>query len=220
MSNPTIEDKPFIERSNSLNVRHICYSLLSKVIFDGEPIVPAIISEKQDTEFFGNVFEVERLGGEDLYDYIKNKDHLKSEKLLVLLHVVRQLKAIDEAGYIIFDRHGSNIRVLSSNPQHISVRHVDIEDMYDKQADCTYSLRGSSMSDETADLFKSKGISLWVLAVDKLAVEGELIGEIHDDQAITDIFSLCRWETGERGHSLEELEKACIHAIKISEVTT
>lgn len=209
------KDKPFTERYCDRNIRYICYSLLSKVRFKNEPVVPKILAEREEDKLRVKRFEVERLAGEDLVDYVVDKDQPKDNKLRVILHVVRQLKAIDEAGYVIFDRHGSNIRVVSNDPAHISTRQMDIEDMYDKLGDCVYSLNNASADDDLIDLFKVKGVSPWAVAVDKLTKEGELIGETHGDQRIVGIFSLCEWVPGEKGHDLSDLEKACLRALKL-----
>lgn len=211
MSN-TAETDNFIEKSYDKNIRHICYSLLSKVTFEDEPVVPKILSEKR-SDLIGDFFEVENLEGVDFIDYVLDKTKPKELKLKILLHIVKQLKAIDDAGFVIFDRHGRNIRLLSESSDHIATRQIDIEDMYDKKADCVYSLMNASMSDDLIDIFKEKDIPLWVQSVDKLAIIGEAIGETHNSQTIVDIFSLCRWERGERGHDLNELERACLQAI-------
>lgn len=196
------------EPSSDCNVRYIGYNLLKDVTHNGEPVVPAILGEKT-TKLWGRHFEVEHLPGMDFTDYLSDPDVSIVEKLLVLLHIIEQLQAIDKKGFVIFDRHGNNIRVLSASPDHISTRQMDIEQLYDKDANCVYAQPEREPLEELLDNLQARGSSVWTPSVQKLASEGKFIGKVHNDQEIRDTFSGVTW-----GSSLEDIKRVCIKILK------
>jgi len=157
--------KAHTERSTPKNVRYINYKLLSGVEFSGEPVVPKILREGQDE--LGGFFKVEELQGEDLADLLRDQSLGAKVKMEVVLHVVKQLQSIDQAGFVLFDRNADNIRIISMNKR-ISTRQMDIEDMYDKDTDAVYSLSQSKYEDMIQRL-KKMGIDIWLPSVNRFA---------------------------------------------------
>lgn len=154
------------ERSTPKNVRYINYNLLREVEFQGEPVVPKILGEEKDE--FGPFFKVEKLDGLDLGDFLHLPDVNIKTKLKVLKHVISQLQAIDESGFVLFDRNGGNIRVLQWEGN-ISTRQIDVENIYDKSADAVYSFDGQKSYEDMIDAFLKKDIDIWAPAVNKIA---------------------------------------------------
>lgn len=154
------------ERSAPKNVRYINYNLLREVVSNGEPVVPKILGEEKDE--FGPYFKVEKLGGLDLADFLHLPEVDIKTKFKVLKHVISQLQAIDESGFVIFDRNGGNIRVLQWEGN-ISTRQIDIEDIYDKSADAVYSSGTQKGSEDMINALSKKDIDIWAPAVNKIA---------------------------------------------------
>ncbi|OGM77755.1 hypothetical protein A2188_02785 [Candidatus Woesebacteria bacterium RIFOXYA1_FULL_43_9] len=154
------------ERSTPKNVRYINYNLLRAVEFQGEPVVPKILGEEKDE--IGSFFKVEKLNGLDLGDFLHLPDVDIKTKLKVIKHVISQLQAIDESGFVLFDRNGGNVRVLEWK-ENISTRQIDIEDIYDKSADAVYSLDGQKGYEDMIDALSEKDIDIWAPAVNKIA---------------------------------------------------
>lgn len=147
------------------SVRYLGYSLLGNVSCCGEPVVPRILGEEANE--LGSFFKVEELSGVDLSDFL----HLPidvNDKLRVIQHIVHQLEAIDQAGFVIFDRHGGNIRVVNWNGK-ASTRQVDVEDMYDKNKDQVLSSDSAANYRDMINQLKMKGIDLWTPTVNILA---------------------------------------------------
>ena len=212
-----IEDDERLERIDFRKIRYICYDLLKDVRFSGEPVVPKITSTEKTVKFKGLVFGVEKLEGMNLSDYLLDGNIPLKDKLEVLLHVTRQLRQIDKAGYVLFDRHGGNIRILRWGESGVSTRQVDIEDMYDKRANRVYSSSGS-LDIELIEIFKSKGLDLWVNAVSSISLQG--IGVIERSgygYCVLDLLSKHVWDKtrAPKGSNLVDLEKAIGNAIDI-----
>ncbi|QQG41555.1 MAG: hypothetical protein HYV90_05375 [Candidatus Woesebacteria bacterium] len=152
------------------NIRFLGYHFLRNVSFNGEPVVPVIISEADEV---GNRhFNVERLGGMDLDDLMDVSDSAISlkDKLEVVRHVVLQLKAIDDAGFWIHDRAGRNVKVLSWGLNGISTRQVDLEDFYDKKTNSLYSDHRSDYLEQFVDRQYILGQTPWAYCVGQLAL--------------------------------------------------
>lgn len=204
-----------LERTGLSNIRYACYNLLKNIRFSGEPVVPRIISERKEDELLGPVFGVEKLEGVDLADFLLDEGIQLKRKLEVLRHVIRQLEQIDEAGYVLFDRHGGNIRVLKWGENEISVRQIDIEDMYDKRADKVYSSDIPSRS-SLIETFKKAGINLWVNAVGNISLQGMGAAERSGYSRVSNLLSRHVWDRTEspRGSNLTQLEKGIESAIE------
>lgn len=157
---------PRRELSLPNNSRYIGYNLLQNIRFAGEPVVPIIIREVQDK--LVDYFEVESLPGSDLGIFLKSPGDIH-RKLLVINQVVKQLQEIDRNGFVLFDRKEDNIRVCNGDPNHISVRQTDIEDIYDKETDAIYSFDNRSGYEQMIDDLKKRGINLWSPSVLKLS---------------------------------------------------
>lgn len=199
---------PIVELSRRGNVRFLGYNLLRDVQFDGQPVVPKILGEKND-ELAGPIYEVENLSGTDLDLLIQNQSVSYSDKLSVLFHVAGQLEAIDQAGFIPFDRSGSNIRVLSYGADGVSTRQLDIEDVYDHEGDCLYSQENASMSHEVLDLFKEKGVDYWARNVTMLAELAQIAANLANDRLALSEFEKHKWPFGNpKGSTLSELRKS------------
>ncbi len=151
------------------NVRFLGYNFLKNVTFNGEPVVPVILSEEDVGD---KHFKVEKLGGQDLNAFVHEPISI-TEKLKVFDHVAGQLQAIDAAGMVLFDRLGRNIRVLSSGKKGISTRQMDIEYFYDKKADAIYSdsLAGERHYEQYAFTQKLRRWDLWSEAVQSMAFD-------------------------------------------------
>lgn len=154
------------ERSTFENIRYINFNLLKEVEFQGEPVVPKILGEENDE--FGPFFKVEKLGGLDLGDFLHLPDVDIKTKLKVIKHVISQLQTIDQSGFVLFDRNGGNIRVLHWEVN-ISTRQIDVEDIYDKDADAVYSFNTQKGYEGMIDAFSKKDIDIWAPAVNKIA---------------------------------------------------
>ena len=211
MSVDTIQETRW-HKSYDRNIRHINYSLLKTIRFSEEPVVPNIISEGVD-EIYGRYFEVEELPGMDLDDLIELDNVLIKDKFQVILHVIRQLQKIDEEGFVLFDRSSSNIRVLKWGEEKVSVRQMDIEDIYDKDADCVHSLEDQEAIEKNVKLFKEKNIDFWTPTVNNLASMGTRIAR-KDNQHIEIQLSQCKWKPGTKGSNLKSVEKV------VSEILT
>jgi ribosomal protein S18 acetylase RimI-like enzyme len=199
---------PIVEASGRGNVRFIGYNLLKNVQFDNQPVVPKILREKND-ELIGPIFEVENLPGVDLDELIQSSSISYLDKLSVLSYVAGQLEAIDQAGFIPFDRSGSNIRVLSYGDNGISTRQIDIEDIYDRAGDCLYSKEGSGMTDEVLDTFRNKDINFWARNVTLLTELSQVAADIADDQLALSEFEKLKWPLGNpNGSTLAEFREA------------
>lgn len=157
------------ERAAERNARYINYSLLKNVSFQGEPVVPKIIEEGEDE--FGKYFNVEKLPGLDLGDILKLSENEAGAavKMKVLKTIIGQFEAIDKAGFVIFDRNGGNIRVLDWKEK-VSIRQMDLEDVYDKQADAIYSVSNPSSYEYMLDQDKKIGADLWMYAARSMII--------------------------------------------------
>jgi len=197
--------KPILEMSRGPNVKFLGYNLLRDIQFAGQPVVPRLLGESQD-ELLGPVYEVENLPGRDLDELIKDPSIRYQDKLAVLRHVTGQLEAIDQAGFIPFDRSGANIRVLSFGGEGVSTRQLDIEDFYDQAEDYLYSQENAGMSQEALDLLKKKGVNFWARNITMLAELAQKAANMVDDLAGSNDFSVLRWPSGNpKGSTLREL---------------
>lgn len=152
------------------NVRFLGYNFLQDVIYNGEPVVPKIISQGKE------VFRVEEIKGEDLRDLPTWKNTSAIHKFTVLYHATSQLIEIDKAGIVLFDREGRNIMANLQNDK-VSVRQVDLEEFYDKNAGSVYAdspYRYDAYS-FTANLFSEEGFNLWAESVQFLANQAKKI---------------------------------------------
>lgn len=200
-----VAEKTHRERAYDRNVRYIAYSLLKDVKFSDEPVVPKIISESKDE--FGPHFNVEELPGIDLADFLflPEEEVGTKDKFSAMLHVAKQLEAIDKAGFVIFDRNSGNIRVLDWKDGKISTRQVDIEDYYDKLADATYSSGDQKGYEEMVDLMNSKGVNLWAYQINKLIASEVGIATRAGKPEIKDVLEKHEWPDGEKkGCNLSE----------------
>lgn len=158
MLNASIDGIPVHrEKSDSLYSRYIGYKLLEKVRFDDEPVCPRIVKEGKDAG--GDFLEVEELEGMDLSDFIQLNSVDFKTKMRVFMQVAKQWQAIDDAGFVLTDRHGSNIRVTQFLEK-ISIRQIDIEEIYDKLTQAAYAGSRSS-TNMLFDLRKELGRDLW-----------------------------------------------------------
>jgi hypothetical protein len=138
------------------------------------------------------------------------------DKLGVLLHVTQQLRQIDEAGYVLFDRHGGNVRVLKWGGNRISTRQVDIEDMYNRESHQIYSLDGS-WDVQLIKTLKSRGVDLWVNAVSSIALQGIGAAERSGNHHVPKLLSKHVWDRAggtPKGSNLSQLEKAIGDALE------
>jgi hypothetical protein len=166
MTVDVVTETPRRELSLPKNTRYIGYNLLQNVRWAGEPVVPKILREVQDEPM--PYFEVESLPGTDLAQFLGSEVSMKT-KLLVVREVVRQLQEIDRSGFVLFDRKEDNIRVCNGDPDNISVRQTDLEDIYDKKFDAVYSFDNQARYEQMVDDLNSKGIDLWSPTVMKLS---------------------------------------------------
>lgn len=189
-----------LEKYEEKSVRFINYTLLSKVRFNGEPVVPAILSENSGNPGY---FEVEYLKGLSLSGFLKlteDKADLKT-KLQVIRHVAGQYKAIDDAGFVIFDRHPLNVMVLGWANNKISTRQVDIEDMYDKSADAVYGEFDRQYYERYMEDVLRRGQDPWYLQISHLAITAfDILSDANRLDAGMTILNKLRneWTTGER----------------------
>jgi hypothetical protein len=159
---------PRFELFGHANERYIGHKLLEKVMYNGEPVVPLILSEGNDAEK-GPHFFVEKFGGEEFDDYLNDKKIPPVERLRAVSFVLGQLQAIDEAGFVIFDRVGRNI-LISGKGGNISVRQVDLEDIYDWKNDAVYSDHRRKTYEEYLESQRQFGQSPWAGEVGYLAL--------------------------------------------------
>lgn len=149
------------------NARFLGYHMLRTVEFNDEPVVPRILSEGVGPD--GRYFNVEKLKGVDLDDLSNDKNIRLKDKLDVVRFVANQLEAIDKSGNIIFDRDGKNIRVLAFGKGYISVRQVDIEEIFDKGGGGLYAEKMDGELMKELALFEPLGVNLWCESVSGLA---------------------------------------------------
>lgn len=209
-------DETIRERSYDRNVKYIAYSLLKDVSFQGEQVVPRIISEDEDE--FGKHFNVEKLGGIDLYDFmfLPETEVSTKQKFKVLLHITKQLQEIDKSGFILFDRHSSNIRVLNWQDK-ISTRQMDLENYYDKLAEAILSSDNQKASEEMVSILKEKGIDLWAPTVEELVSQAIGIAKIGGKSELVELFKKQEWkpDTKRKGSNLNEYEQVLLEALKL-----
>jgi len=196
------------EESSDINIRYIGYSLLKDVKFSGEQVVPHILSEGQDE--LGKHFNVEKLVGLDLEDFLllpENEASLK-DKFKVMLHITQQFQAIDQAGFILFDRHAWNIRVINWGNDKISTRQIDIDQYYDKVAEASYSLEGQERFESMNDSLKKIGTNLWAPTVNDLISQELSVVDINKNNEIVNLLRANKWkpEAKKNGSNLEEHE--------------
>lgn len=154
------------EQSSNRNTRLLGHRFLQKVLFNGEPVVPKIITESNIDK---SRFDVEKLDGVDLDDLIKSGIQTRSG-LDVIIHVTEQLQVIDKSGILLFDRDGRNIRILSWAGS-ISTRQIDLEDFYDHRRNVLYCDKPSREEDKKKllnDCMKF-GFNIWSREVVSLA---------------------------------------------------
>lgn len=170
------EESTHREKQEKVHDRFIGYSLLKNIRYNNEPVVPRILNEGRDED--GEYFETENLPGTDLRDFMLGPKPSIKQKIEVMQEVIKQLMVIDEAGYMLLDRHGQNIRVLKYGNK-ISIRQMDIQDLYDKEADTVYVSGFRKVYDEIIDGWKKKKVDLWassinfLLKLELLALESE-----------------------------------------------
>lgn len=166
------------------NVRFLGYNFLQDVRYNNEPVVPRIISQGK------SVFRVEELKGDDI-QYLSIWNYIPTvEKFRVLYHVVGQFKEIDKAGLVLFDREGRNI-MANVKCGKMSVRQVDLEEFYDKNANSVYADVPYRFDGYTwmAELFSERGFNLWAESVEFLSYEARavmLTGHIKKNKKIFD----------------------------------
>ena len=169
------------------NIRFLGYNFLQNVTYNSEPVVPKIMSQGK------GVFRVEEIQGQDIrYPSIWNWVTVP-DKFKLLYHVVGQLKEIDKAGIVLFDREGRNI-VANTENGGLSVRQVDLEEFYDKNADAVYAdinFRQVEYTD-TIDKFKNRGFNLWAESVQFLGNQAKVIviaGHVKKNKNIFDKYN-------------------------------
>ncbi len=211
----TVTEETHRERSYDRNIRHIAYSLLRDVSFQGEPVTPKAISEGEDE--FGKHFKVEKLRGQDLTDFmfLPESEVSTKQKFEVLLHITRQLQEIDKAGFILFDRNSGNIRVLDWKDK-ISTRQIDIENYYDKSAEAMYSSGDQKSYEEMMETLKEKKVDLWAPTVEQLVSQAIAISKNGNRPDLVELFEKQEWKpTAKRkGLNLKEHEKVLLKALK------
>jgi len=164
---PTDMGAEMRESFGDKNVRFLGYNILKHVEFNGEPVVPQILSEGFGPG--GGYFDVEKLKGVDL-DRLSDDENVRlTDKLGIVKFVANQLKAIDESGNIVFDRDGKNIKVLAYGKGYISVRQLDIEEIYDKNGGGLYAEKTDGELSKQIIQFEPLGINLWCESVSGLA---------------------------------------------------
>lgn len=145
--------------------RYIGYSLLKNVEYNGEPVVPRILEEGSEPD---NVYlKTELLPGIELGEFIAKPDVTLKRKFEVFLHIASQFQAIDKAGFELFDRNHKNVRILDWGDK-ISVRQVDIPDLYDKTSESFYSSVWKSDYDDYLKRLTEQGLSVWTPEIDRL----------------------------------------------------
>jgi len=159
------ESQTHREKPDHVYDRFIGYSLLKNIRHNGEPVVPRILREGKDDK--GLFFETEELPGTDLDVFLMDSKPTIEQKMQVMMEVTKQLMTIDRAGYMLLDRHGQNIRVLKHEGK-ISVRQMDIQDLYDKEAGTVYVSGYRKVYDELIDGWKERGVDLWAQTVNFL----------------------------------------------------
>ncbi len=204
------------ERAYDRNVRYISYSLLKNIRFENEPVVPKILSEGNDE--FGKHFNVEKLQGLDLSDFIllPESEVNTKRKLEVLLHVTQQLQEIDKSGFVLFDRNAGNIRVLEWQDK-ISTRQIDLEEYYDKLADAMYSSGDQKGYDEMVDLLKEKNVDLWAPSVQKLVYHAIAVAKNGKQPEMIKLFEKEEWgpDAKRKGSNLIEHEQVLSEALDL-----
>ena len=198
-----------LEKADQKGVRYRCYQLLQNVRFNGEPVVPQLLSEVKPHQLLGTAFEVEQLEGKDLAEFLHDPSISLQTKWKVLLYIIRQFQAIDEAGYVLFDRHGGNIRVLEWETK-ISVRQMDIEDMYDKNRNKVYSSDGNWDISLIRSLEK-KGVDPWFYACKAIANQGIGLAQRTGNERMAGVLKRL---IDQPGSSLSDFEKALRAAVE------
>lgn len=161
----TLREGQYREPAPDKNVRYIGYKLLQNVTFDGEPVVPQILSEGTDSR--GNYTAVENVGGQDLADYLMETNVDPKIKFSVMKKVTGQLSTIDANGIVLFDRNTRNIRILNGR-ELPSVRQIDVEHFYDRQNQAVYSFDGESVYEERVSRYEKNKSDLWIPDVERL----------------------------------------------------
>lgn len=157
------------EYFGEFNVRFLGYNILKGVTYRGEPIVPPILREGANWRE-GMYFDVQKLPGASFERVAERTDVPTKRKLEILKHVVGQLKEVDKAGLVLFDRAGRNTMVLSWGVgRGISTRQIDIEEFYDKASGTVYSERSLIAYETYVEDKLGSGMSLWTEAVDLIA---------------------------------------------------
>lgn len=159
-----------VEDVGNRNVRFLGYNFLQNVTYNCEPVVPKIISQGK------RVFRVEEIQGSDIrylsiWNWVTVPDKFK-----LLYHVVGQLKEIDKAGIVLFDREGRNIMANTEGGK-LSVRQIDLEEFYDRNVDAVYSDLNYRQVDYTnmVDTFNGRGYNLWAEAVQFLSYQAKAV---------------------------------------------
>lgn len=157
-----LDQNAHTEKFDKYKVRLLAHELLENITFNGEPVVPRIISKPSDNIEMGannNAFKVEDLGEINLRHVISSKDVSPIDKLKIIHHVIGQLQAIDQAGIVLFDRAGRNIAVPRFESGVISTRQVDLEEFWSKKDNRFYS--SGSFNGEKAYFYVENGFDLW-----------------------------------------------------------
>lgn len=198
--------------------KHKAFELLSEVFFNNLPVVPIILAT-DETGFW-----TEQLCGIAWYDFYMDKEREFTTKLEVLLSIVKQLQAVDDAGYVIFDRNGDNIWILSDG----SVRQLDPEDFFIVDRNLLLTEREWAVDRLGLDFLLSTEGGAWSWSVDQLAfqatsfIKSEMLALSNDDSYIKDKlvkmyvwFDDCIWRKGGPSHTLEELEEVCTKSLEL-----
>ena len=163
MSDIVENGETYTEKFDKYKVRLLAHELLENVTFNGEPVVPRILSKSSDiVDTNGNTnnsFEVEELGEINLRHVVSDKEVAPIDKLKIIHHVIGQLQVIDQAGIVLFDRAGRNIVVPKFGSDGISTRQVDLEEFWSKKDNQFYS--SGSFNGEKADFYAKNGFDLW-----------------------------------------------------------
>ena len=166
----------------------------------------------------GPFFEVEKLPGLDVEDFLilPESEASVKDKLQVMLHVVGQFQAIDKAGFVLFDRHMWNIRLLDWKGK-ISTRQIDVDEYYDKDADATVSLDRQKSLEEMNDSKKKIGVDLWAGTVQTMLVAELNVVDIGRNPEMVKLLCTYKYETGakEHGSNLTEHEEVLKKAISM-----
>jgi len=196
------------EPSGEKNMRFLGYHFLKDIKFSGQPVVPKIISEGEDVD--GTFFMVEKLDGMDLDDFLRLPESEVSlkDKFSVMLHITQQYEAVDEAGFVLFDRHAFNIRVLNWKAGEISTRQVDVDQIYDKKTDASYSMDDQDRFESMNDSLNKLGRNLWQSTIVNLISQELKIVDIGRHREIVELLRKEKEITMNKGTSLDIHEMA------------